>query len=96
MADPGFQFMNPLIVLPRQEHFALPDELRQAFRSRRSMIERCFGIIKNSYSSVGTRRFRNRRWEAPIICNLTAAMYNRRRLIFSKFRNAFGLQNHYV
>ena len=62
----------------------------RTFKSRRSMIERCFGILKNSYSSVGTRRFRSRRWQGPLICNLTAALYNRRRRIFRNFRFACG------
>ena len=96
MADPGFQFINPLFVLPRPANFYLPDKLRESFRSRRSMIERCFAIIKNSYAATGTRRFRSRRWHAPIICNLSAALYNRRRMIFTKFRRNLGLEDRYV
>ena len=83
MADPGFQYMNPLIVLPRPAHFPLADDLRLAFKSRRSMIERCFGIIKKSYAASGTHHFRHRRWHGPLICNVSAAMYNRCRIIFT-------------
>ena len=39
----------------------------RTFRSRRTMIERCFGILKNSYTSTGKRRFRSRRWNGPLI-----------------------------
>ena len=60
------------------------------FKKRRSMIERCFGILKNSYASVGTRKFRLRRHNGPLICNLTAALYNRRRLFFHNIRIASG------
>ena len=55
------------------------------------MIERCFGIIKNSYSSVGTRRYRGRRFNGPLICNLSAALYNRRRYNFMEMRLNLGL-----
>ena len=58
----------------------------RTFRSRRNMIERCFGILKNSYSSVGTKRFRSCRWNGPIICNLTAALYNRCKILFQRLR----------
>ena len=63
----------------------------RTFKSRRSMIERCFGILKNSYSSVGVRRFRNRRWIGPVVCNLTAALYNRRKILFHLIRLRTGL-----
>ena len=63
----------------------------RSFRSRRSLIERCFGTLKMSYGAVGTRRFRSRRWFGPVVCNLTAALYNRHRMIFQKYRNALGL-----
>ena len=56
------------------------------------MIERCFGILKNSYSAVGTRRFRSRRWNGPLICNLTAALYNRRKCMFNHMREFTGLK----
>ena len=56
------------------------------FSSVRSAIERAFGVIKSSYCSVGTRRFRSRRYIAPLICNLTASMQNRRRIIFRMLR----------
>ena len=56
------------------------------------MIERCFGILKNSYSSVGTRRYRGRRWCGPLICNLTAALYNRRKIMFQTLRNHLGIR----
>ena len=52
------------------------------FSSARSAIERAFGIIKSSYTCVGTRRFQSCRHMAPLICNLTAAMQNRRKIIF--------------
>ena len=54
----------------------------RTFKAWRTMIERCFGILKNSYCAVGTRRYRSRRWNGPLICNLTAALYNRRKIIF--------------
>ena len=56
------------------------------------MIERCFGILKNSYCSVGSRRYRGRRFNGPIICNLTAALYNRRKMIFSSIRRQTGYE----
>ena len=62
----------------------------RTFRTRRALIERCFGILKNSYSAVGTRRFRSRRWHGPLICNVTAALYNRRKRIFQDMRTASG------
>ena len=56
------------------------------FRSCRTTIERCFGIIKSSYCSAGTRRFRSKRFLAPLICNVTAALSNRRKEIFDEIR----------
>ena len=55
------------------------------------MIERCFGILKFSYFSVGTRRFRSRRWHGPLICNIGAALYNRRKLLFDDIRRGLDL-----
>ena len=55
------------------------------------MIERCFGILKNSYSAVGTRRYRGKRWDAPLICNITAALYNRRKIMFMNYRRQTGV-----
>ena len=55
------------------------------------MIERCFGVLKNSYSAAGTRRFRSRRWNGPLICNVSAALYNRRKILFQKLRTNLGL-----
>ena len=55
------------------------------------MIERCFGILKMSYAAVGTRRFRSRRWNGIVICNVSAALYNRRKIIFHRMRRAGGL-----
>ena len=63
----------------------------RTFRARRSMIERCFGIMKNSYCAVGTRRFRSRHWNGCVVMNLSAALYNRRKLIFKNLRIAGGL-----
>ena len=54
------------------------------------MIERCFGILKNSYRSAGSRRFRVRRWVGPIVCNLSAALYNRRKILFHMIRQQTG------
>ena len=62
----------------------------RTFRGRRAMIERCFGILKNSYTSAGTRRYRSRKLTGPLICNLTAALYNRRKLIFNLIRMETG------
>ena len=58
----------------------------RSFRRFRSFIERIFGIMKSSYCSVRTRRFHNRRWFGPIVCNVGAALHNRRRMIFTKLR----------
>ena len=55
------------------------------------MIERCFGILKTSYFSAGTRRFRSRKIHGPLICNLTAALYNRRKMLFKQLRRSLGL-----
>ena len=71
-----------LIILDIKNHF-------RSFRRVRSLIERCFGCLKTSYVSVGTRRFRSRRWILPVICNLTAGLYNRRRLLFKRMRDFF-------
>ena len=57
------------------------------FRSARTSIERVFGILKSSYCSVGTRRFCHRKNLAPLICNIGAALHNRRKLFFLDFRN---------
>ena len=64
----------------------------RSFRKFRGSIERCFGVLKTSYVAVGTRRFRSRRWIGPVVCNLTAAMYNRRRFIFNQLREIFQRQ----
>ena len=56
------------------------------------MIERCFGIIKNSYCSVSSSRFRNRRYHGPIFCNLIAALFNRRKILFQLIRRRTGYQ----
>ena len=56
------------------------------------MIERCFGVLKSSYKSVGTLRFRSRRWNGPLICNLTAGLYNHRKLLFSQLREQSGFR----
>ena len=57
-----------------------------SFKARRTFIERCFGVLKGSYSAVGTRRFRSRRWCGPVICNVSAALYNRRKYIIWPFK----------
>ena len=44
-----------------------------------------------SYAAAGTGRFRSRRCFAPVVCNLTAALYNRRKLIFEQYREALGV-----
>ena len=54
------------------------------------MIERCFGTLKSSYCSVGTRRFWSRHWNGPLICNLMAALYNSRKILFKKIRDYTG------
>ena len=64
------------------------------FRSARSAIERVFGLLKSSYKSVGTGRFRSRRHIGPILCNVTAAMQNRRKLIFKLMRER--LHDHFM
>ena len=61
----------------------------RTFRKRRSMIERVFGIIKNSYTASGTK-FRSRRVNAPIICNLVASLFNRRKIMFHRMRQYTG------
>ena len=65
----------------------LPVSLFRSFKSARTAIERVFGILKCSYASVGTRRFRGRRYIAPLICNLTAALHNHRKKLFRILKN---------
>ena len=62
----------------------------RSFSTRRSLIERVFAILKNSYISAGTGRFRSRKWHGPLICNTTAALYNRRKIIFQTMRSEMG------
>ena len=45
------------------------------------MIEWCFGILKNSYSSVGCGIFCSRKVNRLILCNISAALFNRGRLL---------------
>ena len=69
-------YIQDMFVLLQFSHFA----------SARGAIERAFGILKSSYCSVGTHRFRSRRHLGPLICNLTAAMQNRTRIMFCVIR----------
>ena len=71
-------------------HLTVKFNLR-SFRKRRSDIERCFGTLKMSYKAVGTRRSRTHRYQGGMICNITAALYNRRKMLFSKFRQILQL-----
>ena len=54
------------------------------------MIERVFGIIKNSYTASATKNFHSRRVNGPIICNLVACLYNHHRLMFHCMRQMTG------
>ena len=56
------------------------------------MIEQCFGILKNSYTAAGTLRYRNRRWTGPIVCHITAALFNRKKMIYKMIRDVTGLR----
>ena len=86
MADQGFANQSPILLPMSRRGQAMRGPMRTDFRSCRSTIERSFGIIKSSYCTAGTRRFRSRRWLAPIICNLTAALSNRRKELFDEIR----------
>ena len=58
----------------------------RSFNAARAVIERVFGVMKSSYRCVGTRRLRNRRNIGPLICNVSAGLYNRRKIHFSILR----------
>ena len=63
----------------------------RSFRRTRSDIERSFGILKFSYSAVGSSRFRSRRHHSPLVMNLCAALFNRRKMIFNDMRQNLNI-----
>ena len=65
---------------------AMRGVMRLDFRSCRSKIERSFGILKSAYSSAGTCRFRSLWFIAPIICNLSASLCNKRLDFYDQIR----------
>ena len=79
MADQGFPNIARLLLPVGPHGQEMRGIMKEHFKNCRTLIERCFGILKSSYTCVVTRRFRSRRWIAPLICNLSAAMFNRRR-----------------
>ena len=81
---------KPLLGMPYVQETTFSSHF-STFKARCTMIERCFGVLKSSYSSAGTRCFRSRRWHGPLICNLTAALYNRRRLLLMQMRQNIGV-----
>ena len=64
----------------------------RSFKSRRTLIERCFGIMKNSYAAAGTRHWRGKKHIGPVICNVSASLFNRRWKIFQALRDITGNQ----
>ena len=56
------------------------------------MIERVFGTLKNSYSSVGVLCYRGNKHIGPLICNVTASLFNRKKHMFQDLRDRSGLQ----
>ena len=86
MADQGFANQSPILIPMSHRGNNMRGPMRTDFRSCRTTIERCFGIIKSSYCSVGTRRFRSNRFMGPLICNITAALSNRRKDLFDQIR----------
>ena len=86
MADQGFANRPPILLPISRLGQPMRGIMKLDFRSCRTTIERCFGIIKTSYSSAGTRRFRSSRFMAPLICNVTAALSNRRKEFFDELR----------
>ena len=93
MADKGFVNQRPILVPISRRGNAVRGLIRRDFRSCRNAIERVFGNIKSTYCSTGTRRFRHRCWLGPLICNLSAGLYNRRKLMFQTFRRDLHLTN---
>ena len=89
MADQGFPNRSPLLIPVGRPGMQMHGVMKEHFKSCRTSIKRCFGILKSPYSSVGTRRFRNRRWIAPLICNVTAALFNRRKKMFATLKESF-------
>ena len=63
------------------------------FKSARSAIERVFGTMKTSYCAVGCSHFCNRRFLAPLVSNVRASFFNRRRIIFKMLREIFETWN---
>ena len=64
----------------------------RSFRRRRGLIERCFGILKSSYFSAGSRRFRSRGWHVPIVANIYGALFNKRHILFQELRKALRMR----
>ena len=91
MADQGFANQIPILIPMSRQGNPMRGPMRTDFRSCRSTIERIFGIIKSTYCAAGTRRFRSRRWLAPLICNLSAALSNRRKFMFDQIRRNLNL-----
>ena len=90
MADQGFINQRPILVPLSRRGNPLRGLIRRDFSSCRNTIERCFGTLKCAYTSAGTRRFRHRHWIGPLICNLSAALYNRRKKMFLRLRHDLG------
>ena len=86
MADQGFQNRSPLLLPVGNNGNNIRGIIKEYFRSTRSSIERVFGIMKSSYNSVGTKRFHSRRHIAPLVCNVSAALHNRRRKLMTVLR----------
>ena len=91
MADQGFPNRRPFLLPVGRRGQQMRGIIKEHFRNCRGAIERCFGVLKSTYSSVGTRRFRSRRWLAPLICNITAAFYNRRKKMMAILRESMDV-----
>ena len=91
MADQGFPNRSPFLLPVGVRGQQVRGIIKEHFKSCRTSIERCFGMLKSSYSSVGSRRFRHKRWLGPLICNLTAALFNWRKMMFAILRENLDL-----
>ena len=91
MADQGFANHTPLLIPLSRQGDPMRGMMKRDFHSCRTTIERVFGLMKSAYSSVGTRRFRSRRFLAPLICNVSAALSNRRKSLFTVLRQQLHL-----
>ena len=91
MADQGFANRRPFLLPVGVRGQQVRGIIKEHFKNCRTSIERCFGILKSSYCCVGTRRFRSSRFIGPLICNVTAAMCNRRKMMFQIMRQNLNL-----